>query len=209
MLCVRWQRQLKLAHILRTYGEESVMTIQRIHILGAAGSGKTTLARLAAARLNCPWYELDLVAYEGGYGNGRKRMLNERRAELKTILARPSWITEGFFIWWIDDLLEAADVIVWLDLPWHMSMFRLVMRHIRLSEAGENRYPGLWRFTKFFASWWPYYLERQIRIPNALDDDYGVNRATVANYLAPYMEKVIQYRRPEDVDRFLAQISKE
>ncbi|MCB0099677.1 MAG: hypothetical protein KDE46_28285 [Caldilineaceae bacterium] len=43
------------------------MNMQRIHILGAAGSGKTTLARRAAEQIGCPWHELDAVAYEGGY----------------------------------------------------------------------------------------------------------------------------------------------
>ncbi|MCB0142414.1 MAG: hypothetical protein KDE50_21115, partial [Caldilineaceae bacterium] len=99
------------------------MNMQRIHIMGAAGSGKTTLARRAAEQIGCPWHELDAVAYEGGYA--RKRTLDERRASLQEITAQPAWVTEGWFLWWIDDLLEAADAIVWLDLPPRISLARV------------------------------------------------------------------------------------
>jgi adenylate kinase family enzyme len=37
--------------------------VPRIHILGAADSGKTTLAAQVAERLAAPWYELDTIGY--------------------------------------------------------------------------------------------------------------------------------------------------
>ena len=180
------------------------MNMQRIHILGAAGSGKTTLARRAAERMGCPWYELDAVAYEGGYA--RKRTLDERRASLQEITAQPAWVTEGWFLWWIDDLLEAADAIVWLDLPPRISLARVFTRHFKLSWAGQNRHPGLRNLANFVWGCRHYYLEKAPRKPRALDDDGAVNRASVANYLAPYMKKVVQCRKPADVERFLAEL---
>lgn len=179
-------------------------TAQRIHILGAAGSGKTTLARQCAGRLNSPWYELDTIAYEGGYA--RKRTLDERMQSISEITMQSVWVTEGIFLWWIDDLLEAADVIVWLDLPWTVSMTRVITRHFRLSWAGKNRHSGLWKLAKFV--WWCrlYYLEKAPRIPKMLDDDSAIDRVTVAQYLEPYMEKVVQCRRPTDVKQFLSQV---
>ena len=81
-------------------------SIKRVHIMGAAGSGKTTLAQRASARLACPWVELDAVAYEGGYA--RKRTLAERLASLQAIIAQSAWVTEGSYLWWVDDLLAVG-----------------------------------------------------------------------------------------------------
>jgi adenylate kinase family enzyme len=180
--------------------------LQRIHILGAAGSGKTTLAGWAAERLTCPWYELDAIAYEGGYA--RKRTLGERLASLQAITAQPTWVTEGSFLWWIDDLLDTADAIVWLDLPWTVSMPRILTRHFKLSWAGKNKHPGLRKLIDFAWGCRHYYLEKEPRIPNGRDDDFAVNRAGVVEYLAPYMAKVIQCKRPADVDQFLARLGR-
>ena len=187
--------------------KSATQALKRIHILGAAGSGKTTLARWSAKRLVCPWYELDAIAYEGGYA--RKRTLEERLTSLQEITPQPTWVTEGFFLWWIDDLLDAADAIVWLDLPWHVSMPRIVTRHIKLSWAGTNRHPGIRNLINFVWGCRPYYLESEARIPQARDDDFSVNRAGVVQYLQSYMSKVIQCRRPADVDQFLARLGSE
>ena len=180
-------------------------SIKRIHIMGAAGSGKTTLAQRAAARLACPWVELDAVAYEGGYA--RKRTLDERLASLQAIIAQPAWVTEGSYLWWVDDLLEAADAVVWLDLPWTVAMPRIVTRHFKLSWAGENRHPGLRNLINFAWGCRLYYLEKAPRVPKARDDDFALNRAGVVQYLAPYMAKVIQCRQPAHVDQFLVQLN--
>lgn len=175
--------------------------LNRIHILGAAGSGKTTLALQVAERIDCPWYELDTIAYEGGYA--RKRTLEERIASLQAVTATSAWVTEGFFLWWIDDLLDAADAIVWLDLPITVSLPRVITRHFKLSWAGQNRHPGLLKLARFTWGCLPFYLESEPRVPKALDDDGAVNRATVIQYLKPYEESVIRCRTPKDVNTFL------
>jgi hypothetical protein len=181
--------------------------MKRIHIMGASGSGKTTLAKRLSDALNIDWYELDSVAYEGGFA--RKRTYEERLASLHEIIDQPAWITEGFYLWWIDDLLDAADAIVWLDLPWHVSMPRIVKRHFHLSWIGENRHPGLRNLARFACGCRHFYLEDEQRIPKALDDDGAVNRAGVVDYLAPYAEKVVHCRRPSDVTHFLSQTAAE
>lgn len=183
---------------------QSLQKPLKIHIMGAAGSGKTTLAAKIAERLNAPWFELDTVAYEGGYA--RKRTIEERLTSLNEIIHQPIWVTEGAFIWWIDDLLKAADAVVWLDLPWYISMPRIVTRHIKLSMAGENKHPGIGNLVRFAWSCRLYYLEPEPRQPKTLEDDTALNRAGVVKYLNPYLDKVIHCQKPKDVDRFLAQL---
>lgn len=178
--------------------------MQRIHIMGAAASGKTTLAGQLATRLHAPLYELDAIAYEGGFA--RKRTLPERLTSLQAIIVQPSWVSEGFYLWWIDELLQAAEVIVWLDLPWYVSMPRIVTRHIKLSWAGKNRHPGVINLLKFTWGARNYYLEQTARIPQTPDQDFGINRVGVAACLAAYAHKVVHCQRPAEVETFLAAI---
>ena len=178
--------------------------IRRIHILGMAGSGKTTLARQLAARLNAPCYELDVIGYENG--SGAKRPLEQRQADVQKIGAQSSWIVEGAFLWWVDDLFAHADVIVWLDLHWRLCWWRIVLRHIKADFARNNRHPGFHNMLRFAAGVRPYYINSVPATPSAPDDD-GANRAAVAQVLAAYEGKVVHCRRPADARAFLKQIT--
>jgi adenylate kinase family enzyme len=168
---------------------------RRIHIIGGAGSGKTTLARSLAAHRSAPVYDLDQVAYEGGAG--AKRSLSARLMDVQRIAAEPNWVTEGIFLWWTDELLRAADVVIWLDLPWHSAARRVVIRHLRASLAGTNRHRGIRRLLRFLRATWRYYRSKST--PLAPDDDAATSRAATMEALAEHGTKVIHCRRPADV----------
>jgi adenylate kinase family enzyme len=170
---------------------------RRICIVGAAGSGKTTVARLLANRLSAPWYELDAVGYEGG--SGAKRSLGMRLADVQQIAAQPAWVTEGVFIWWTRELFERADLVVWLDLPWTLTMPRVVTRHIRADLAGNNRHAGYMKLLRFLWYCRTYYTENEVTVPEAEDQDWGINQITVAAWLAPYTGKLLHCRTAQDV----------
>src|SRR5690242_21563318 len=99
---------------------------RRVHIIGGPGSGKSTLARQVRLELGAPVVDLDQIAYGPG---GVKRTLAERSARLREILSRPTYITEGIYLWWVDELLQRADVIIWLDVPFRVAAWRIVARH--------------------------------------------------------------------------------
>ncbi len=175
---------------------------RRIHIIGSGGSGKTTLARQIAAVLSAACYELDRV----GYDNQAKRLLEDRYVDVRRIAAQPAWVSEGGFVWWVEDLLQTADTIVWLDLHWTLCWRRIVMRHIRADLTRTNAHPGFRSMLRFAAGVRPYYLNPIPAVPSAPDDDAAKNRAAVAQVLAAYPGKVAQCRRPKEVAAFLAQM---
>jgi adenylate kinase family enzyme len=176
----------------------------RIHIVGSAGSGKTTLAKELGASLALPCHDLDEVAYEGGFG--RKIALDDRVASLQQIITQPGWVTEGAFIWWTAPLMEAADMIVWLDLPVHITGWRIVARHFRLSWAGTNRHPGFVKLLRFLTFVTSKQLMKTAITPKSADDDAATTRVATAEFLRAYAPKVVHCRTPAEVAAFKQQL---
>ncbi len=171
---------------------------KRIHIIGCEGSGKTTLAHKLADVLKAPCYELDHI----GYDNHVKRSLEERLSSVRQIAAQPQWVSEGVYLWWVDDLLQNADMIVWLDLHWTLCYRRIVLRHIRADIARTNTHPGFVKMLRFAKGVRQHYLNPIPAVPADPNDD-AANRAAVAQVLRAYPDKTIRCTRPADVSALL------
>ncbi|HLG77007.1 MAG TPA: hypothetical protein VKX46_11380 [Ktedonobacteraceae bacterium] len=101
----------------------------KIHIIGAPGSGKTTLAQELVSRLHIPHYDLDKI--------------NLEEEGPVTLAARPAWVTEGIYLITTEPMLYHADHIVLLEISWPVAAWRVIRRHISNSLHGRQQYPGL------------------------------------------------------------------
>src|SRR5918995_4860045 len=111
--------------------------MRRVLIMGGQGSGKTTLARRVGAMLGAPVFEMDLVEFD--LDTGRERPLDDKLDRVRAIAAGDVWVTEGTMLGWTDPLLRAADLVVWLDVPWAVAVWRMLVRHARAELSGKNR----------------------------------------------------------------------
>jgi adenylate kinase family enzyme len=99
--------------------------MQRIMIIGGAGTGKSTLARAMGARLNLPVVHLDRHYWSPGWVAPEPDEWRRRVAELA---AADAWVMDGNYSGTLDLRLPRAEALVWLDLPRWIYFPRAVWR---------------------------------------------------------------------------------
>src|ERR1700761_7549385 len=104
-------------------------------IPSASGNGKTTLGRALAERMEVPFVELDALVHGPNWTETPDEVL---AARLAPVLGSDAWVIDGTYRRKLGDrVLEAADVVVWLDLPIRVWLPRLVRRTGRRLCRGE------------------------------------------------------------------------
>jgi hypothetical protein len=109
--------------------------MQRIVILGTTGSGKSWLAARLAARLGLHVVDLDALFW-GADWQPVPVELFRYRVECET--REGGWVVAGNYYQVRDLVWEAADTLVWLDLPLPLVMARLLRRTARRIVTRED-----------------------------------------------------------------------
>ena len=108
-------------------------------IASASGTGKTTLARTLAQRVRGTFIEIDALRH---LANWRRATPDELRAKLLPLVAGEAWASDGLAGELGDFMLDAADLVVWLDLPPHVWLPRLLLRSARRVFFREELWNG-------------------------------------------------------------------
>jgi hypothetical protein len=136
-------------------------------------------------------------------------------AAVDGIANRPTWITEGLFVRWTEELLERATIIVWLDhVDWGRGIRRIARRFMQSAVLEAKKREGMDRFTRFpdyirhikqfiqvFFSSRAYYTGTISRSNGRIE-----SRVTTAAFLKPHKTKVIHCYNDESVEAFLEYI---
>lgn len=101
--------------------------MQRILIIGNSGSGKSWLARHLQTICKQELISLDDVIWQPG-GFNIKRSEADVEQRLQDIAGQPRWIVEGVFGRLAERLIDAADVLIYLDMPWAVCEQSLLAR---------------------------------------------------------------------------------
>lgn len=133
---------------------------KHIHILGASGSGTTTLAKALCVELGYTHFDSDHYFWlptEPPFTI--KRPLDERIALLKNDVEKADkWILSGSNSSWGDFLIDSYDLVIFLYVQEKVRMERLVQREIgrygleRISPGG-GMYEGHVTFCKWAAAY--------------------------------------------------------
>ena len=117
----------------------SRLSPRRIVIVGNTGAGKTTLARHLSDCLALPRIELDALHWEPGWRQASAEVL---RTRVEEALAGPAWVVDGNYGTVRDIVWRRADLLVWLDYPLSLVLWRLLLRTLRRALTREELWNG-------------------------------------------------------------------
>ncbi len=101
---------------------------QRIIILGAGGSGKSTIAKMLAKKTQIPVYHLDK---EYWLPNWTRPTDDAWQEKLQHLLTNESWIMDGNYIDSLPSRLEKADLVIMLDININICKWSIFFRTLK------------------------------------------------------------------------------
>ena len=113
--------------------------MQRIHVVGTSGSGKTTMAEQLAQLLNIPHIELDALHWEADWQPVPPALFAQR---VEAALQGPTWTVDGNYSRVRDLIWKRADTVIWLDYSLAVIMSRLILRTVSRAITREELWNG-------------------------------------------------------------------
>ncbi|MEM7506410.1 MAG: adenylate kinase [Pseudomonadota bacterium] len=165
--------------------------LRRISVIGNAGSGKTRLARLLGGRLGLPVIHLDRHFFLPGWV---ARPEPDWAAVVARFAGAESWVIDGNHITYFGARHQRADLILWLDTPVWLSLWRVIRRLVTHygKVRGDDLPPGCperfdWEFLVFVAT----YRQRRGEIASAMEGAQGaVIRLRTKREIAAFLKSL-------------------
>lgn len=100
---------------------------RQILVVGCGGAGKSTLAVRLGRLLDLPVIHLDREHWLPGWQEPAKE---HWASKLRDLVKRPEWIIDGNYGGLTDARAEAADTVIFLDMPRWPCLWRVIKRRI-------------------------------------------------------------------------------
>lgn len=178
--------------------KDRVMRRSRVHVLGASGSGTTTLGRAIAGHWSVPHADVDDYFWlPTNPPFMEKRPEAERVALMREVfIPREAWVLSGAMGGWGESVIAACDAVVFLTLNPNERLRRLEAREVH-RRAGERFDESAW---SEFLDWARGYddprFEGRSRIGHEdwlIQLDLPVLRLDSARSVSDLLEDVLQW----------------
>lgn len=169
----------------------------RYVVVGTSGAGKSSLARTLSQIHRVPHIELDALHWDPGWTEVEPAVLCAR---VDQALAAPGWVVDGNYAMVRDRIWPRANLVIWLDLPLPVVLWRVVTRTLRRSWTGQT----LWNGNR--EDWRKSFLSRDSVILWALTT-FSRRRAEYARLFVSAHERaprMIRLRSSAEVARWVA-----
>jgi len=145
---------------------------QRIVVIGATSSGKSTLAQTLAEKFNLDYIELDALFWEPNWKEADVQAFRER---VRSATHSQVWVVAGNYHKVRDLIWPNAQTIIWLDYPLPTIFWRLLKRTIRRATSQKELWNGnretfwghlkIWSAESLFHWLFKTYWRRKREIP--------------------------------------------
>lgn len=166
------------------------MNYFKIHIIGPAGSGKTTLAKRFARNYGIAHLNMDDIFWNNSDTCFVEKFSDEKRDALliEFLNKNSSYIVEGSYYKWGFESWRSADVVIFLIPSFSVTLFRLMRRYFRRRLGFEKpKESSLLNFIEMIMWNWRWY--KRISEFHKLVESYNSN--------------VFRCETVEDVERLL------
>ncbi len=103
--------------------------MRKVAVFGKPGSGKSTFSRKLSHYTGLPLYPLDLMTHQSGGVPVDREVYDEKHRQ---VLSTDAWIIEGLGpIGSFYQRLEAADTLIYIDLPYSLSYYLVTKRLLK------------------------------------------------------------------------------
>lgn len=140
--------------------------INKIHILGASGSGTTTLGEALSEKLNYIHLDTDNYFWKPTYPPFQQKTICEERQETlkRDLMKYKKWVLSGSLCGWGDMFIPYFDLVIFLWVPHELRMDRLIERERRRYGEKIERDGELYKHHIAFIDWASQYDEGDLNM---------------------------------------------
>ena len=114
--------------------------VERVTIVGCGGSGKSYVARELGRLLDLPVIHMDAVYFDDQWN---PLPMERFEAAQREFVAAPRWVVDGNYNSTLQVRLEAADTVVFMDLPTRVCLWGILSRQLHHGR-GQNDQNGVY-----------------------------------------------------------------
>lgn len=153
--------------------------MKKIAVIGSGGSGKSTLSRKLGEKLSIEVFHLDAILWKPDWEAVAK---DQQKFIQYQLVAKDQWIIDGNYNGTIDIRLQAADCIIFMDIPRSICLYRVLRRMICYrSQSRPDMATGCEeRFDFNFLQWvWNYPNDQKPDVMKKLEQLQGTKEIII------------------------------
>lgn len=169
-----------------------LVIMNKVIIVGAPGTGKSTLARKLTKKTGLPIIHLDYYYHQKDKDYYHEKNKPAWFQEVKKLVKQSSWIMDGNYSSTYEVRFKAADIVIFLDFPRYIYFARVLKRAYIFRSKHRPEMPSDWKekLSKDFLSFvWNFNKNNRRKITNSLDKISD--------------SKIYSFKSPRELNKFL------